>query len=106
MIDWDFVSTWLAYLYYPVAVLAIALGARGGRCPLNWHNDGVRRDGVFECFPRPIGDDHRDARGILVDDSFQPPGRVVGRICCDASETPVVVSSSLVGCRHIEDFSK
>jgi len=84
-----------------IKITVIVLELIRGQCPINWHNDGVRRDGAFECRPRPIGDDHRNARGILVDDSCQPPGRIAGRIHCDISigEHPVVVDDRAVGCR-------
>lgn len=70
------------------------------RCPPRWRNDGVRRDGSFECL-RPLVGGVDDQPGTE-DNAVQPPGELLGRIYCTGGSVPVVVDARTVGCeaRH------
>jgi hypothetical protein len=70
------------------------------RCPDGWHHDGVRPTGVFSCIRKPVGDDHRDTRGILHDDSLEPRGELWGQLYCTGGSLPVVVDDRVVWCQR------
>lgn len=70
------------------------------KCPTGWHANGIRPSGVFQCMRRPIGDDHRNARGILIDDSVQPPGVLESQIYCTGGTVPILDDDgATVGCQ-------
>ena len=83
-----------------IATMLLALVAHPPvtRCPPGfWLSTGVRRDGRFVCTRVPVGDDYRDARGIVHDDSVVPPGIVEGWAWCGIAR-PIVVDYRTVGC--------
>ncbi len=80
-----------------VFVVALATHPTRAQCPLGFHNNGVRPSGAFVCVRNPIGDDHRNARGILVDDSTAPSGVIYGSIYC-RDAVPVVDDDRSVRC--------
>jgi hypothetical protein len=62
-------------------------------CPPHWWiPEGVRTTGAFVCKRSPVGDDHRDANGILHDDSVQPDGTLDGHVWCEAPSRPVIAT--------------
>jgi hypothetical protein len=61
------------------------------QCPRGFFAEGIRRSGAYECKPAPIGDTVRDARGILHDNSVQPPGVIAGQLYCSPSQVPVLL---------------
>ena len=89
-------------LLVSILVLATSMITMPSRaaCPLRWHNEGVRPTGRYECVPDPVGPSHRDARGILVDDSVQAPGEIVGEITARSGSMPIVVTNRIVGCQR------
>jgi hypothetical protein len=86
-----------AFLTAIVLVFAIAVHPQRAQCPPRWHVEGVRPSGAFVCLRNPIGDDHRNARGILIDDSVQAPGRLEGVIYC-GDGVPIVDDDRSVRC--------
>jgi hypothetical protein len=69
-----------------VIVLSVGVLARPThvRCPDGTDlRAGIRRDGYFECWPRPLGEPHWDPRArAWIDDGFQPGWRLGGRVYC------------------------
>jgi len=83
-------------------LLAIVLNPpHRAHCPRGFVlNTGIRRSGAFQCTRVPVGGDHRDSRGIIIDDSFVPPGEVDGWIYCTNGQEPIVVDARTVGCQQ------
>lgn len=57
------------------------------RCAAGWWAPEGVRGGELVCRPRPVGPDERDARGIVVDHSVQPPGETRVRLWCTGGAT-------------------
>lgn len=80
----------------------IASSPREESCARGWWiPEGVRRTGEFTCRPSPRGVTERDARGILRDQSVQPPGAVRMRVYCADDEDAVALDDGrTVACRR------
>lgn len=84
-----------------VLLVASVTHPRSAKCPPGWALlTGIRESGRFACYPPAIGDDYRDARGIVHDDSYQPPGELDGQIYCTGGTRPIVVDYRTVGCQR------
>ncbi|HEY1814878.1 MAG TPA: hypothetical protein VGG74_21170 [Kofleriaceae bacterium] len=85
-----------------ILVIAVTLLCRPhhARCPAGWWLDGVRPSGRYDCRRVPIGDDRRDADGIVRDHSYEPPGEIDGEIYCTGGSKPIVVDERTVGCQR------
>lgn len=82
-----------------VLAFAFVFHPRGATCPDGWWlPKGIQPSGYFVCRPTPIGDDYRDARGILRDRSVQPLGELEGRIYCEPNAIPTIVDTRAVAC--------
>jgi len=59
------------------------------QCPKGfWIPDRVT-DGVVRCRRSPVGPDGRNARGILVDYSVEPPGEIASQVYCTGGSVPI-----------------
>lgn len=62
-------------------------------CPKGWWiPEGVRASGSFTCKRSPVGDDYRDAGGILRDRSVMPEGSLAGHVWCEPPARPVIAN--------------
>lgn len=85
-----------------VLLVAFAVRPRGATCPEHWWlPKGIQPSGHFVCRPTPIGDTVRDKRGIIHDESVQPPGELEGHIYCEPNAIPTIVDTRAVACRSI-----
>lgn len=90
----------IAFLSVCLLVFTFVAARDHGRCPNGfWLSTGVRVDGRYACTRLPVGDDYRDARGIVHDDSVVPPGEVDGMVRCTGGARPIVVDFRTVGCQ-------
>lgn len=90
----------LALLSTACLLYATLVHPTRARCPARWRNEGIRRDGRFEC-KRPLVGGEDDRPGVP-DTSVQPPGELLGRIYCTGGRVPVVLNYRTVACeaRH------
>jgi hypothetical protein len=70
------------------------------QCPPQWHNNGIRPSGAFDCTRTPVGDPDWDGTHGRPDRSVVPPGRIPGRIYCTGGMHPIVVDDRAVGCQR------
>lgn len=95
------INVFTAVLSILVLALCALLGPRHATCPDGWWlAKGVQPDGSYVCRPAPIGDDARNARGILVDHSVQPDGELEGRVYCPENAIPTIVDTRGIDCTH------
>lgn len=79
--------------------IAFVLRPERARCPDGRDlRTGIRRDGHFACWSRPIGDPEWDGTFGRPDRSVQRDDAVEGRIWCGAGAVPVVVDERTVAC--------
>lgn len=88
-------------------VILLLAHPTAARCPPTYDlRTGIRRSGVYECWPHPVAP--REWRGSRIEDwdgtfgrperSVQPAGILTGRIWCGKG-VPVVLDERRVGCR-------
>lgn len=71
------------------------------RCPPGHDlRTGVRRDGSFECWPHPTGDDGADGTYGHPLCSTQSNAILRSKIYCTNGTMPIVVSDRIVGCQR------
>lgn len=91
----------IAFIATMALVATFVVARDTGRCPDGyWLSTGVRPDGRYTCTRVPVGDDHRDARGIVRDDSIVPPGETSGQFICTGGAQAIVVDFRTVGCQR------
>ncbi len=84
-------------------LLCAAMIARpnSARCPRTFYDEGIRPSGEYTCRRTPIGGDHRNSRGVLIDDSFEPRGALHSRIYCTGGTRPIANDDGVsVGCQR------
>jgi hypothetical protein len=70
-----------------VYLWALATHPTHMRCPPGWWLPEGARGRVARCRPSPVGVDTRDARGVLVDRTVQPPGEIDVPLYCTGGAT-------------------
>lgn len=61
------------------------------QCPPRYDlRTGVRRSGEFECWPNVVGNPDYDGTWGRPERGVQPPGIIVLKVWCRASERPVI----------------
>lgn len=100
----DFILTTLgpiAAIVVPLIMLAFPPPPATRVCPEGYDlRVGVRPDGRYQCWPRPVGDPEWDGTWQRSPDRSRQVGSIVdGRIWCPLGSRAVVVDYRTVGCR-------
>ena len=92
----------IATIVVPLVLVAFPPPADTRVCPDGYDlRTGVRRDGHYECWPRPVGDPEWDGTWQRSPDRSRQLGTVIdGRIWCALGSRAVVVDYRTVGCRR------
>jgi hypothetical protein len=91
-------------LYWLLSLVLLAaafiLQPAAAQCPPGHGlRTGIRRSGLFECWPTPVGSMDWDGTYGRPERSVQPDGVLESRIFCTGGSVPIVVDARTVGCQ-------